>query len=117
MFRMICSLLVLFVFQSQHLQDLRRRLLDGERLMTGATVLTVGFLVRSRMAVIVASKATGVVDVPLVIRIRSPSYFEIETLKSTALPVFGLVVCGVWQRMQSSTTRCDPPWAANWSWH
>ncbi len=31
--------------------------------------------------------------------------------------VSGLIVCGVWHMMQSSTLRRDPPWPISGSWH
>src|ERR1035437_6499121 len=40
----------------------------------------------------------------------------ISTGMSWLSPVSGLMVCGVWQRMQSSTVRRDPPWPISGSW-
>src|ERR1035437_3214638 len=41
----------------------------------------------------------------------------IKTFISWVSPVSGLMVCGVWHRMHSSTFRRDPPCPINGSWH
>src|ERR1039458_533270 len=41
----------------------------------------------------------------------------IRTFMSWVSWVSGLMVCGVWHMMQSSTLRRDPPWPMSGSWH
>ena len=41
----------------------------------------------------------------------------ISTGMSWVCPVSGLTVCGVWQRMQTSTVRREPPCPISGSWH
>src|ERR1019366_1066036 len=41
----------------------------------------------------------------------------IRTFISCVSCVSGLMVCGVWHRMHSSTVRRDPPWPISGSWH
>ena len=38
------------------------------------------------------------------------------TLRSSVLPVYGSLVCGVWHRTQSRTSRRSPPWPESGLW-
>src|ERR1700692_4938272 len=56
-----CRILLKFVRHAERLQDLRRRLVYGQRLVASAAVLGDGFLVRCDVAVVVTAEAAGIV--------------------------------------------------------